>query len=569
MCAIFNRIVFLSVFLLQNAPGVQKITVPFSHTHNVGFGNSIHVIGNHTDLGNNDPTKAPRLRWTAGNIWTGQIACEAGATIGFRYIVRSGNSSSYCNPSNFQNLTGTLTLNVPSVPPAHYTGKTILYHSGFSQAFIIYSTGSGWFNQPLQKVGPGRHPGEHLYKITGIGNQGTPIQFVLHDGSGNFDKPPAGEGFGPSGDYYTPLDAFFVQDGQIFNYFPPPVVSPPSISPPITINSTIQSILSRQIRILLPRGYSQNTWRRYPVIYLHDGQNCFSPGGPFGSWDADITTARLTRQGRMREAILVAVNNTTDRISEYVPTGDSIPNQPQGKGASYAQFLIQNVKAFVDANYRTLNDGHNTALIGSSLGGLITTSIGWAHPETFGLLGPMSPSYWAAPNFVSHVVNSPKPQPIKRIFTSWGTQESDTSMWNPGWSMYDTLLSKAFTLNADLKLSIGCGASHNESAWAAQLPNALIFLLNIWDEPNYVAHKNHPPIVLNYHFGNSNNLTFSTLSGFRYQLQRSSNLASWTPIGPPFNETLPWAARSLIDPTPPTTARAFYRIQILDWPISQ
>ncbi|MCS7062854.1 MAG: alpha/beta hydrolase-fold protein [Methylacidiphilales bacterium] len=580
MSSLYPKLAAILVILhLANLPftafpkSVQKQTLTFSHTVDVGLGNFLYVLGNHPDLGANDPVRAIRLRWTPGNIWTGQIAVEAGANIQYKFISRSGSSSTHCQNSNASDITPLQTLNVPSIPPPHYKGKIIFYHSGFDPAYILYSSNGGpWQNAQLQKIGPGRSPGEFLHRIDGIGEEGAPIQFVFHNGQGVFDKPPTGEGVGAGGDYYTELDAFFVQDGQVFNYFPPPSVSPQSISGTITITSTIPNILSRAIRVLLPRGYNENTWRRYPVLYLHDGQNVFHPGGVFGSWDVDITAGRLMRQGRMRETIIVAINNTSDRMSEYVPTGDTISGNPAGKGAAYAQYLIQNVKPYIDATYRTLPDNRHTGLMGSSLGGLITTYIGWHHSATFSLLGPLSPSYWAAPNFVNYVNNNPRPAGIRRIYTAWGTNESDSSMWNPAWAMHARFLAKGFVVNEDLKMAIGCGAGHNEATWAAQMPAALPYLFNLWDEPNYLAQKHHPFAVSQFQLGSTASLTFPTLAGFVYELQRSLDLTpgSWTTIAEtPQAEPLPWSSSTLTDPAPPSGPRGFYRIRVKDWPSSQ
>lgn len=572
----FNRVIFLTFFIGMlpsiEAKAVEKQTVTFTHTVDVGFGNHLYVMGDHPDLGNNNPTQAVRLRWTPGNVWIGDIAIESGATVNYKFIQRAGTSGTYCNPSNSSDVTGIQSLSIPAVPQPHYKGKTIFYHSGFAEAYILYSAAGGpWTNAKMEKIGTGRNPGEFLYRISDIAQPGDSLQFVFHNNLGTFDKPPIGDGVGPGGDYFTNLDVFFVQDGQVFNYTPPPTVSPHSITGTITITSTVPNILSRGIRVLLPRGYAQNTWRRYPVLYMHDGQNCFSPGGSFGSWDADIIGARLMRQGRMREAIIVAINNTADRMSEYVPTGDSINGNPAGKGAAYAQYLIQNVKAYIDTNYRTLSQGHHTGLMGSSLGGEITTYIGWMHPQIFGLLAPLSPSYWATPNFVNFVNSNPRPTAIKRIYSSWGTAESDSSMWTPSWAMYATFLEKGFTVQDNLKIAVGCGAGHNEAAWAAQLPVALPYLFNLWDEPNYLAQKHYPPEISQFTFASTAILTFPSLAGFQYELQRTVDLSgNWTILTQtPAPETKPWSSQTLIDTAPPAGERGFYRIRVKNWPPSQ
>ena len=176
-----------------------------------------------------------------------------------------------------------------------------------------------------------------------------------------------------------------------------------SLPPPFRFRGSSRNLLIRRqqtspggtVRVYLPRGYDQNLTRRYPVVYLHDGQNVFDPGGPFGSWSADATATREMGQGRMREAILVGIDNDSARIPEYMPPNDSYQGT-QGRGDAYASFVINNVRPFIDASFRTLNDAKNTATIGSSLGGLIALYLGREF-STFGKIAVMSPAFWISP----------------------------------------------------------------------------------------------------------------------------------------------------------------------------
>ncbi len=467
---------FLLAATLPAASPHREI-VQFSHTADVGFGNSVFVVGNHPDLGAWDVTKAPKLRFTAGNVWTGQLAVQAGTALQYKYIRRATASDQWCNSANALDLTGVLSLNVTAQPPAPYAGKTIYYLSGWPQANLFHRQGTGWVTTPMTRVGNGRVTGESLFRIEGIGEPGEPLEFVFNNGSGSWDNPA------PGTNYLTPLDAFHVQDGNVFAYQPPAVVSAPRIETAL-VGSTAPNIPDRNVRIYLPRGYDQNTTRRYPVVYLHDGQNVFDPGGTFGSWSADATATREIGQGRMREAILVGIDNGTARIPEYQPPTDSY-NSTQGRADAYASFVINNVRPFVDTTYRTLNDPPNTVTLGSSMGGLVSLYLGREF-TTFGRIGVFSPAFWTSPNYVNQVAGGTK-KPL-RVYLDMGTLEGG-SYWNDVLKMYDIHLAQQYAHNSDVWFVAGCGDAHNEAAWKARLPAAFRYLLPASEEPQLLAQK--------------------------------------------------------------------------------
>ena len=121
----------------------------------------------------------------------------------------------------------------------------------------------------------------------------------------------------------------------------------------------------------LPPSYHSDERKRYPVLYMQDGQHIFFKDRKGESWDVHLTVDELTAQGRMREIIVVAVSHVEDaRIAEYMhanPDGHNI-FQTTNQGELYETFLVREVKPFIDANYRTLTEKENTALMGSSAG---------------------------------------------------------------------------------------------------------------------------------------------------------------------------------------------------------
>ncbi len=150
---------------------------------------------------------------------------------------------------------------------------------------------------------------------------------------------------------------------------------------------TGEGIRPRDVIVWLPPSYDTST-KRYPVLYMHDGQNIFDPRTSFlgVDWQVDEAADSLIRVGKMQEIIVVGVNNTSDRTQDYSDTE---------KGRAYMNFLATKLKPFIDANYRTKPQREYTATMGSSMGGLISFLIVWHHPETFSQAGCLSPAFIA------------------------------------------------------------------------------------------------------------------------------------------------------------------------------
>ncbi len=539
--------------------GAFRTNVAFSVVHAAGSSSNVFVAGSSASLGEWDLTRAPRLRPGAANTWQAEVALPAGTNVSYRYFRRSDASGSF-GSTNVTWLGPATNLAMPPTPPAPYEGKSIAYHSSWSNVFLLWRQGTNaWATTNLLAVGPGRFPGEFLHVVTGVGRAGWPIEFVLNNGAGQWDNA-----FGqPGSNYLTPLDHLFLQDGHVFNYRPPAALSAPRL---LTTNvaSTQPGIDGRTIRILLPRGYDQNTNRRYPVFYLHDGQNVFDPGGPFGSWSVNVSAPREIQMGRVREVILVGMDNTAARMTEYCP-----PQDRSGIGDRYRNFVVHNVRPMVDAAFRTLNDPANTGVAGSSLGGLVSHYFGTS-TNVFGKVGPMSPSYWYAPNWVA--ANAASTPRTGRFSLDWGTAESDSSMWFPAWNMVNTLNAAGYVFGADLFYNIGVGDGHNEAAWARRFPLTLRFLFDIREEPNALAFAAVPPQLIHPSLSalegqRAISFTAPMLGGIRYELQRTGSPAApaWTNLST-FRTGEPWGTTNLTDLMPAATPAAFYRLRAVPAP---
>jgi len=238
----------------------------------------------------------------------------------------------------------------------------------------------------------------------------------------------------------------------------------------------------RDVLVYLPPGYGRFSARRYPVLYLHDGQNVFDAVTAFGGveWGVDETAQRLIRQKLIEPLIIVAIANTgEERIHEYAPTPARIdpPKRKRSKGLlrSYGRFLIEEVKPYIDRKYRTKREPEFTGLGGSSLGGLATLTLGLWFPTHFTRLAVLSPSIWwddcAIYDIVDEVDEEKRP-PLK-IWLDTGTHE-------PGWeraaALRDRLIEKGWRLHDDLHFLEVAGADHSEGAWAARVDPVLRFL---------------------------------------------------------------------------------------------
>lgn len=248
----------------------------------------------------------------------------------------------------------------------------------------------------------------------------------------------------------------------------------------------------RDILVHLPDSYERDR-RRYPVLYMHDGQNLFDENTSYaGEWRVDETMQRLARMGV--EAIIVGVPNMEDeRLAEYSPFDDA--HFGPGYGDQYLAFLAETLKPLIDRDFRTLPGRRHTGLMGSSMGGLISLYGFFRCHEVFGLAGVMSPSLWFANRAIYTYVEQAPYVPGK-IYLDVGTREYGGSVTEKAARrqsrrhyagvrrMKRILVKKGYRLRRELLVVEERGAGHNEPSWARRLPVALRFLLATDDAPN-------------------------------------------------------------------------------------
>lgn len=231
---------------------------------------------------------------------------------------------------------------------------------------------------------------------------------------------------------------------------------------------------SRTLRLCLPPSYASAPQRRYPVIYMHDGQNLFDAATSYaGEWGVDETLAALARDTGF-EALVVGIDNGGEkRNAEMAPVEH--PLIGKAEGPAYLDFIAKTVKPFIDAGWRTRPERAHTALIGSSMGALISHAALLSHGEVFGRYGLFSPSYWAAPQLFDATAAAQLPADT-RVYLYCGGREGG-GMADDTRRMHRLL---ARQLPAEqLALNIAEQAQHNEAAWRAELPAALKTLFRL------------------------------------------------------------------------------------------
>lgn len=192
---------------------------------------------------------------------------------------------------------------------------------------------------------------------------------------------------------------------------------------------------SRDLFIYVPDGYDAEPDRRYPVVYMHDGQSIFDSASDTlsgASWHVDRVVDELIRTRRICKLIIVGIGNSRSRASEYIhrPSVDRVVENStfgeyklnaEARGYEYEEFLIHQLMPFINRNYRTLTDPQNTAMIGSSMGGLVTYNIGMRNQDIFGKIGVMSPAFFW--DDLEYLI--PEEKKALKIWMDVGTGEQD------------------------------------------------------------------------------------------------------------------------------------------------
>ena len=233
----------------------------------------------------------------------------------------------------------------------------------------------------------------------------------------------------------------------------------------------------RDLFVYVPPGYDAEPQRRFPVLYLHDGQNLFDGATSFipgMDWQVGQTADTCIREGRVQPLIIVGIYNAgKQRIGEYTPT--RAPRLGGGRANRYAKFLLEELRPFIGRNYRVQEGPENTGIGGSSLGGLVSLYLGLRQPNVFGKIAALSPSVWWNERVILRFAAAAPVQPLPRIWLDIGTREGPRIVEDVE-RFRDILLKKGWQPERDLHYERVEGAEHNEAAWARRVGPFLQFL---------------------------------------------------------------------------------------------
>lgn len=239
----------------------------------------------------------------------------------------------------------------------------------------------------------------------------------------------------------------------------------------------------RTLTVYLPPGAEAEP--QLPVLYMHDGQNLFSPDALFGGWRVSATVEQAIADAVLDPLIIVGIDNTPARFDEYTHVEDVLDGMPMGGRADeYADFVVDGIKPFVESRYPAASTPEQVAVLGSSLGGLVSLYIGLRHPGVFGSVASMSGTiYWgtfgaASPTIIDAYADAP-PLGLRIYLDSGGNEglgcpDDGSDNYCGNVELADALRGWGWVDEQDLFYRWEPGAPHNEAAWAERLLPALL-----------------------------------------------------------------------------------------------
>lgn len=249
----------------------------------------------------------------------------------------------------------------------------------------------------------------------------------------------------------------------------------------LTINDFVSQHLNRRraIRICLPPFYDATSSHRYPILYLHDGQNLFDPERSYAgvSWDTHQIVHQLIITDQIEEIILVAIDHGgAERLAEFAHHPGDFQGKPiAARGENYERFLIDELKPWIDRHFLTRTTADQTALMGSSMGGLVSLNIGLRHPHIFGKIAALSPSVWWQPEELgATLIRRQNALMQLKLWLDIGGQEGELGRLVPAFATRIKQLLGEHRKNFHYHFEPL--ADHSEAAWSARVHLPLRFL---------------------------------------------------------------------------------------------
>lgn len=220
---------------------------------------------------------------------------------------------------------------------------------------------------------------------------------------------------------------------------------------------------SHAIRVYQPPGYDENTLRRFPVVYMNDGQNLFFPEEAFAGteWQVDETMDRLDQMNAIRKAVVVGVS-PSDRMREYTLPGYE----------DYGRFMVSRIKPLVDSQFRTRPGPKDTVVMGSSLGGVASLYLAWQYPEVFGRVACLSSTFGYQDDLFGRIASEVRRDILVYLDSGWPRDNYDATN-----AMRDLLVARGYRLGVDLLQFTFPEGTHDEGSWAGRLHVPFQFFL--------------------------------------------------------------------------------------------
>ncbi|WP_191003533.1 alpha/beta hydrolase-fold protein [Hymenobacter montanus] len=358
-------------------------------------------------------------------------------------------------------------LSITRVPPNTPAADTIFVAGSFN----------GW-NPHSAAYALTRNPDGtyHISLPAGLGA----IEYKFTRGS--WAKVEAGPDKQPIGNRQADLRQAAAVTHEIAGWAEPgaPALRKPTASPRVHVISESfrlpQLGRTRRVWVYLPADYGQNPQQRYPVLYMHDGQNVFDEATSFGGeWGVDETLDHLPGAGRSPvPSIVVAVDHGNQyRADEYIPWRNA-ELKAGGQGGAYVDFLALTLKPYIDAHYRTKPDAAHTGLAGSSLGGLISVYAALKYPRVYGRIGVFSPAFWVCNDSLKVFAKTHPAAPTARFYFVCGPKESETML--PLMAAWRAELRAQGVPAPNISFHAPADGQHREWFWQREFPAAYQFL---------------------------------------------------------------------------------------------
>ena len=398
--------------------------------------------------------------------WRGRAGAEA-------LVTRALAGSVLLAAAGVSGATAQLTIRLERLPRQTPAGATI-YVAGSFNGWDAAAT--AFRLQP--QTGGG-------YAITLPGSVRGLIEFKFTLGGWESVEVDSAGGDVPNRGFTVPDSGASIYHGSVAGWRDPKVApvrvstARPTVSVLDTAFGMPQLGRTRRVWLYLPPDYHAGT-RRYPAIYMHDGQNLFDAATAYaGEWGVDETLDSLHAAGD-HGAIVVGIDNGgTKRLHEYSPWRNA--RYGGGEGAAYVAFIVETLKPYIDSHYRTLPDRLNTGIAGSSMGGLISLYAVLKYPKVFGRAGVFSPPLWFSPHIFGLARAAQPERPDPRIYFVTGALEiaqgERAGIYQDEQNrMYEALTAAGFKHRTEVTASVSPDGRHAEWFWRREFPAAYRWL---------------------------------------------------------------------------------------------